>query len=204
MKRILLPIALAALLGACSSFKSPTSSGPKVVSSDRGSPGLTPEAKPFAPSSPASTTPPRPARIPAYYTAQAPGMRKTIWGELPNYAQNGQYFELNPNAKIQHMWNINGTVALDLLVNRDSVVDAVAVVNSSGSVETDQAAIERFTGARYSLKLTPKIQAPHVVRQVITLKSVVSKESSIPNPGPNYPITSPPPPTVILSPWVAH
>ena len=126
----------------------------------------------------------------AYTTARAPGPwshptppavrladANTYFGERPSYDLKGQYFDRVswPN---QRVFALDGTATLDLLIDRDGLVQKAAVVVSSGNAAIDQSATNMYWHALYSLKLGPADAAPHVVRMTVDFRRFASANKS--------------------------
>jgi TonB family protein len=97
--------------------------------------------------------------------------RASAWGELPSYDQAGQFFEFSVYVSPSALSG-DGTVSIDLLVDRDGSVQEAAIVSSSGHRQADDIAMMLYRNARYSLRLGDGDPAPYVVSQTVVLSSV--------------------------------
>jgi TonB family protein len=94
--------------------------------------------------------------------AQSTGSRASAWGDLPTYAQLGppsfgSAVRAGPDLRLE------GSVTVDLLVERDGSVRDVSIVKSSGDPAVDQAAKGRARGMRFNAKIHPNDPAPYLV-----------------------------------------
>ena len=103
--------------------------------------------------------------------------RATAWGELPTYDRKGQFFVIGA-PPVSRNFPADGTVTIDLLVNRDGTVRAAKVTESSGDMNADRAAIDLYRNARYTLKLADSDPAPYVVSQTVVLNLMAQDRES--------------------------
>jgi TonB family protein len=106
--------------------------------------------------------------------------RDTAWGEMPTYDPKDQFFVIGTPSRFRN-FPTDGTVTIDLLVNRDGTVRAVKVSESSGDMKADRAAIDLYRNARYTLKLAGSDPAPYVVTQKVVLKMVAQSSEEVRN-----------------------
>lgn len=94
--------------------------------------------------------------------APSTGLCASPWGDLPTYRQPALP-QFGPTFRPGNFPDLEGTVVVDILVDRDGTVRDVAVVKSSGRADVDAAAVVRARALRYAAKIHPDDPAPYVV-----------------------------------------
>jgi len=114
--------------------------------------------------------------------ASGTGLCASPWGDLPTYTQPGPpALAQMPRGGSQP--DYDGSVVVDILVNRDGTVRDVAIVKSSGNDAVDDAALARARAFRYLAKIHPDDPAPYVVPAITIRFSGAS--------GPGQPVSYP-------------
>ncbi len=90
------------------------------------------------------------------------GLCASPWGDMPTYRQPAPP-QFGPTSRPGIFPDLEGTVVVDILVNRDGTVRDVAIVKSSGQADVDAAAVARARALRYVAKIHPDDPAPYVV-----------------------------------------
>ena len=110
------------------------------------------------------------------------GTLATTWGELPTYGhQPGDLRQF----KDQFSWlpvffaGIDNSATVDVLVNRDGTVRAVAIVRSSGDPDKDASVLSRINGVRITTIIAPGDPAPYVFRTMVALQKNPGNSSSL-------------------------
>lgn len=93
--------------------------------------------------------------------ARRTGVLATAWGDLPTYQVELRQL---PVHRAPPPRGLNGTVTMDLLVDRDGSVKEMAIVQSSGDARIDHTVQSEFVGARFATKIAPGDPAPYAFR----------------------------------------